>query len=66
MKKVYEKPNVIETMPIEEVLMDEEFAQGWANWNNGWNNGWNNWHNSWNNSGAFPQTPEKPAEGGEK
>ncbi len=50
MKKVYEKPNVIETMPIEEVLMDEEFSQGWVNWNN------SSWNQSWKNSGAFPET----------
>ena len=60
MKEAYEKPKILETMPIEEVLMDEEISQGWANWNN------SSWNQNWKNSGSFPQTPVKLVEGDEK
>ncbi|MGQ9609930.1 MAG: hypothetical protein ACUVWN_11530 [bacterium] len=59
MEKVYERPQILETMPIEDILMDEELAPEWINWKQSWNNGWNN-------SGVIPQTAEKLTEGGEK
>ncbi len=55
MKKMYEKPSILETMPIEEVLMDEEFAPEWINWRQSWNN-------SWNNSGVIPKNKREPKE----
>jgi hypothetical protein len=60
MKKAYEKPKILETMPIERVLMGEEGVAGWTNWQQSWSNGWSNWNNSWNNSGAVLP----PEEGG--
>ena len=61
MKKAYEKPKILETMPIERVLMGEEgIAPEWTNWQQSWSNGWSNWNNSWNNSGAVLPPEEGP------
>ncbi|MCD6506263.1 hypothetical protein J7M22_06520 [Candidatus Poribacteria bacterium] len=51
MEKAYEKPQILETMPIEQVLrgeMGEGIAPEWVNWNQSWNN-------SWLNTGVVPQ-----------
>jgi hypothetical protein len=45
MKKAYEKPKILETMPIERVLMGEMgegIAPEWINWQQSWNNSWQN------------------------
>jgi hypothetical protein len=61
MKKAYEKPRILETMPIERVLMgemEEGIAPEWRNWSN-----WSNW----SNTGAVlpPEEggPSEPKEG---
>jgi hypothetical protein len=56
MKKAYEKPKILETMPIERVLMGEGIAPEWTNWQQSWLN----WNNSWQNTGAVLP----PEEGG--
>ena len=58
-KKEYEKPEIMETMSIEDVLMDEEIAPEWINWKQSWNN-------SWNNKAIVPQKAGEPIKGGEK
>ncbi len=63
-EKGYEKPQIVEKMSIEEVLMDEDIAPEWINWQQSWHN-WNNWNNSWNNKVATPGTGE-PIKGGEE
>jgi hypothetical protein len=63
MKKGYEKPRILETMPIEHVLMGEMgegIAPEWINWQQSWHN-WNNWNNSWQNTGAVLPPEEGPA-----
>jgi len=60
MKKAYEKPKILETMPIERVLMGEEgIAPEWTNWQQSWLN----WNNSWQNTGAvLPPEERGPSE----
>ncbi|MGQ9609932.1 MAG: hypothetical protein ACUVWN_11540 [bacterium] len=63
MEKIYESPRVLETMPIEDILMDEELAPEWVNWDNSWNN----WKQNWNNkSVAIPKTLNKSKERSEE
>ena len=67
MEKAYEKPQILETMPIEQVLrgeMGEGIAPEWVNWNqDSWDNSsWTNW------PGVVPQleTSKGEEEGGEE
>lgn len=60
MKKTYEKPRILETVPIEQILVGEEIQNPeWRNWSN-----WPNWSN-WSNTGSVSQLGMGIPEGGE-